>query len=147
MLVGLPSGAFERRSWICRSSIRSARSGLGGAAGIRPTVPLNRRHRRQRCGLGPFGVLKEPRTAAGRRHCDEVSERGPSAPKVKKNFCPRIHRQLADRGLALPARRLPDAGRRACRTGGGIARLPRPRRDRASDVQRRSGRAKSPSAH
>ena len=39
--------------------------------------PLVRRHRRGRCSLGPFGVLEEPRPAAGRRHCDEVPERRP----------------------------------------------------------------------
>ena len=30
-----------------------------GAAGIRPAVPLVRRDRRRRCGLGPFGVLRD----------------------------------------------------------------------------------------
>jgi PAS domain-containing protein len=44
-----------------------------GAAGVRPSVPLVCRDRRRRRGVGPFGVLEEPRSAAGRRHRGELS--------------------------------------------------------------------------
>src|SRR5580704_16057261 len=43
-----------------------------GPTGVRPSVPLVCRDRRRRRGVGPFGVLEEPRSAAGRRHRGEV---------------------------------------------------------------------------
>ena len=36
-----------------------------GAAGVRPSFPWVCRDRRRRLGVGPFGVLEEPRSAAG----------------------------------------------------------------------------------
>ena len=50
-----------------------------GAAGVRPAVPLVRRDRGRRCGLGPLDLLEEPRPAAGRRHRGEVPGGGAGA--------------------------------------------------------------------
>ena len=102
-----------------------------GAAGIRPSVPLVRRHRRRRCGLGPFGVLEEPRPAAGRRHRREVPGGGAGAAQgeaasVERSLLGRWH---ADRGLGVDEERQAEGrsgraagrGRRAQRR----SRLPR----------------------
>jgi hypothetical protein len=42
------------------------------------------RDRRRRRGVGPFGVLEEPRSAAGWRHRGEVPVGGVAQPTVKK---------------------------------------------------------------
>ncbi|MBB4399170.1 hypothetical protein GGD62_008320 [Bradyrhizobium sp. ERR14] len=61
------------------------RAASDGAAGIRPAVPLVRRNRRRRRRrLGPFGVLEEPRPAAGGRHRGQVPGRVLAQPKVKR---------------------------------------------------------------
>ncbi len=50
-----------------------------GAVGVRPAVPLVRRDRRRRCGLGSLDVFQEPRPAAGGRHRRQVLGRGAGA--------------------------------------------------------------------
>src|SRR5512145_2479179 len=49
---------------------------VDGAAGVRFVVPLVCRAWDRRSGVGSFGVLEEPRPAAGRRYRGEVLERG-----------------------------------------------------------------------
>ena len=57
--------------------------------------------------LGPFGVLEEPRPAAGRRHCDEVPERSADAAQGEEATVHEslLRRRHADRGLRLDEER------------------------------------------
>ena len=74
-----------------------------GAAGVRPPVPLVRRDRRRRCGLGPFDLLEEPRPAAGRRHRGEVPGGGAGAAQGEEASVDRslLGRRHADRGVGV----------------------------------------------
>ena len=86
---------------------------VDGAAGVRPAVPLVRRPRRRRCGLGSLGVFEEPRPAAGRRHRREVLERGAGAAarEAAAQHGAFLGRRHADRGLGVDEE-LPAEGRR-----------------------------------
>ena len=62
------------------------------------------RDRRRRRGVGPFGVLEEPRSAAGRRHRGEVPVGGAGTAHGEKEAS--VHRPLlggrhADRGMGV----------------------------------------------
>ena len=85
---------------------------VDGAAGVRPAVPLVRRARRRRCGLGPLDVLQEPRPAAGGRHRGQVPERGagPAAGEAAAVARALLGRRHADRGLGVDEE-LPAEGR------------------------------------
>ena len=60
-------------------------------------------HRRRRCGVGPFGVLEEPRPAAGGRHRGEVPGGGAGAAAGEEASVDRslLGRRHADRGLGV----------------------------------------------
>ncbi|MGY3363379.1 hypothetical protein ACVWZL_000504 [Bradyrhizobium sp. GM2.4] len=96
------------------------RAASDGAAGIRPAVPLVRRNRRRRCSLGPFGVLEEPRPAAGRRHRGEVPGGGVSAAQGEEASVERsvLGRWHADQGVGLEE----------CQAEGRLGRAAGPRR-------------------
>ena len=95
---------------------------VDGAAGVRPAVPLVRRHRRRRCGVGPLDVLQEPRSAAGGRHRRQVPGRGAGAAagEAAAQHGSFLGRRHADRGLGVDEE-LPAEGRlgRAAARGGG----------------------------
>ena len=103
-------------------------------------------HRRRRCGLGPFGLLEEPRPAAGRRHRGEVPGGGAGAAAGEEASVDRalLGRRHADRGLGVDEElqaegrlgRAAGGGRRTQRRGG----LPRPEAvERDACLDHRSG--------
>jgi hypothetical protein len=47
---------------------------VDGPAGVRPAVPLVRRHRHRRCCVGSFDVFDEPRSLIGGRHRRQAVE-------------------------------------------------------------------------
>ena len=121
-----------------------------GAAGVRPAVPLVRRARGRRCGLGPFDLLEEPRPAAGRRHRGEVPGRGAGAAAGEEAAVDRalLGRRHADRGLGVDEELQAEgrlgraAGRRRAQRRGGLPRREALERDPCLD--HRSGRQALP---
>ena len=59
---------------------------IDGAAGVRSAVPLVRRHRHRRRGVGSFGFFQEPRALVGRRHRSQAVERSSCAAASEAAF-------------------------------------------------------------
>ena len=76
---------------------------VDGAIGVRPPVPLVRRHRRRRRGLGPLDVFQEPRSPAGGRHRREALGRGAGAAagEAAAQHGSLLGRRHAGRGLGV----------------------------------------------
>ena len=77
------------------------RAAVDGAARLQPALSLVRWAGRGRRGVGPLGVLQEPRPAAGGRRGGEVLERGARQPASEAASVGRalLGRRHADRGL------------------------------------------------
>src|SRR3982751_2097136 len=75
-----PAGAAAAGDALAGVLLDPLRTPADGAAGLRSPVPLVRRARHRRSGLGPVHLFQEPRPAARRRHRSPVSDRSSGAP-------------------------------------------------------------------